>query len=502
MATRVCRTQDLIPGMSVMLGLHLLACADAGEGGGGGGVPAPRFDSVFVIEERVVLEESPAVVNVGIRVVPDPDGGYLIADERESQVRRYADDGTLLWYAGRRGQGPGELQAAVAVARLPSGEVVAGDRSGRLTFFDSSGERVLATVPTGIRVMDGVWVLGPDELLISGHHPEGPMGPRLHVWSVSANEIGRSFFSPLLSTPNRDVSVVVGWSRAALRADTIVATFTTMDTLFFFSREGALHRKVPLPSRYLRVVEADEERLAAVGPRERAEALARFDYVGELQITREGDFLVEYRSIASDGTAWARWHLLGLNPEGDPLFEVRDGPKLLSVAGAGDRFVFQDPEADLPSHWIIARRSVAAAAGASGPRGAPEEERAVSADARVQSEVSPADPALPDPVLQIGQLIRIHRDRDDGREILGVIGRIAGCWAAFYVEPAADDARRWTPVEWETEAYRSARAFVTTDSVYGNDGGRQPDVIQLVEGQRWIELDERFIRERFTGCWP
>jgi hypothetical protein len=341
-----------------VVALPLVGCADPGEGPVADSGTPTAFDSVFAIQSGVTLEENPGVLNVGIRVEQDPRGGYLVADGRESQVRRYAEDGTLLWHFGRQGLGPGEFQAPVGAARLLSGDIVVADRTGRLTLVDSEGQGALSTMPTGIRPMDGIWVLGPNELLLSGFDPSGPMGPRLHIWSLDAEAVRKSFFSPLEITPSRELSIVVGWSWVTFLADTIVTSFTTMDTLFYFSREGDLHRKVALPSAHLRAVEHSGVPEAPRDPRGRAEFLARFDYVGSVWGTTDGDLYVEYRSLQPDDAAmeWRRWNLLGMSREGQRMFEVRDAPRLFFVDAAGSRFVFQNPETDLPSDWLVATR--------------------------------------------------------------------------------------------------------------------------------------------------
>ena len=115
--------------------------------------PAGRvwaLDEVVAWERRFDLEEQADALIVLPAVAIDPLGGFLVADQREAQVRRYSSDGRLLWFTGRRGGGPGEFYVPSAAARLPSGQIVAIDRNGRLTTFDSAGSRVLGTAETRI----------------------------------------------------------------------------------------------------------------------------------------------------------------------------------------------------------------------------------------------------------------------------------------------------------------------------------------------------------------
>lgn len=318
--------------------------------------PSVSFGEVFRVEDQFTLEETESVVNVVIRVSPDPQGGYLVADERESQIRRYGSDGRLLWHLGRQGAGPGEFRGAVGAVRLSPGEVAAADRTGRLQLFDDSGGRaeLLRTVDTGVRGLEGIWSLAADTLLISGFHPDGPMGPRLHVWSMEAGEIVRSFFDPLSRAANPEISVVAGWTRAAVLDDTIVALFATMDTLFFHSREGALERRLPFPEgRFRPVPERGPE--AGVSPGEVVEFLSRYDLASDVLPTADGRLLVRYQTPVADDAWTRRWHVMVVTREGDLLFDIRDGPRLFSPAGSPDLFVFQDPSSELPSDWVLGR---------------------------------------------------------------------------------------------------------------------------------------------------
>lgn len=131
---------DAVRRCAVVLGLVLVAA------GGGPAAPAALAAQGFgpgspVTRIREIrLQESPAVINVTPVVRPDPRGGYLVADVDEGQIRRYDEDGHLLWHVGRKGRGPEEFQAPQIALRLPGGEVFVADNDVKVALWQwSSG---------------------------------------------------------------------------------------------------------------------------------------------------------------------------------------------------------------------------------------------------------------------------------------------------------------------------------------------------------------------------
>ncbi len=73
-------------------------------------------------------------------VATDDSGSVYIVDGREPRARVYKKEGTYLRTIGRRGEGPGELQAAGGIAPIRRGQVVVSDAgTQKLVFFDSAG---------------------------------------------------------------------------------------------------------------------------------------------------------------------------------------------------------------------------------------------------------------------------------------------------------------------------------------------------------------------------
>ncbi|MBW3654892.1 MAG: hypothetical protein KY444_02205, partial [Gemmatimonadetes bacterium] len=260
--------------------------------------PAGNGGEILTTLRTFDVEENDDVVNVTPRLRLDGRGGFLVSDERESQIRRYSPEGKLLWFAGRRGQGPGEFYGVVAVIRLASGGILAVDRNGRLTFWDAEGQRVTRTAETDLlRVSDAV-VVDDSTLLIAGvGEGLGDNSPRLHVWSIDRNTSRRSFFAPYARQRNRTAAGVGGYVMTALRGDTVVSTFAASDTLYFHTLDGRDAGQVPLNSESFRRVPRDGPSRMMSHTREAAEWLSSFDFVADVDWLPDGAVLVAYQGI-------------------------------------------------------------------------------------------------------------------------------------------------------------------------------------------------------------
>ncbi|HZG41461.1 MAG TPA: hypothetical protein VEY93_00780, partial [Longimicrobium sp.] len=174
-------------------------------------VSAPATGAALRQVRSFEVEENDAVVNVIPQLRRDPRGGFLVADRSEEQIRRYSPEGKLLWFAGRRGAGPGEFTSLVSVTRLPSGEILTITRSGRLTFFDAEGRRVTRTAETQLLRITDFEVVDDSTLLLAGVGRLGDAGPRLHVWSIPGNAVKRSFFAPSGRQRNKTAALTMGY---------------------------------------------------------------------------------------------------------------------------------------------------------------------------------------------------------------------------------------------------------------------------------------------------
>lgn len=318
--------------------------------GGSGGATLTTLRTIEV-------EENDAVVNVTPRLRVDPRGGFLVFDERESQIRRYSSAGKLLWFAGRRGDGPGEFRSLAGAARMPSGEIVAIDRKGRLTFFDVHGRQVLRTTETELARVTDLEVVDDSTLLISGVRDGADDGPRLHVWNVAGDTITTMFFAPSAHQRNEVAAGAMGFVMAATRGDTVAATFGSSDTIYFFTRDGRDAGRVALNSRHFRPApEAVPDGTTLTDRRKQAEWLSRFDVVADVDWLPDGGLLIAYQSIEPRAAMDRRWHLLGQDRGGVRRFEIQDVSSLVVGTDPGSgTVIFVPPDADAPNRWAVAR---------------------------------------------------------------------------------------------------------------------------------------------------
>ena len=335
-----------------------IVAASAVHGGCGSGdarEPASAsLDSVFEWTSRFALQENRAAVSVLPMVEVDPRGGFLVADYRESQVRRYAADGRLLWSAGRNGGGPGEFSGPAGAIRLGSGDVFVADQHGRLTVFDSTAANVRATWETKLRRIEEVLLVSDSVVLLSGVLEGDEDGPRLHLWKMGDRAPLHSFFRPTRNAVNRTAAGVAGWIRASLRADTLAVTFSASDTLYLFTAEGRPLGQFPLPSEHFRRAPRAAPRPTS-DPAVQARWMSQFDLVEAPYWLADGSLLIAYQSISPERALERIRHLLYVTRTGQRVFEVRNGPRLLAVDQGAQLAFFVDPSAEVPNRWVAGR---------------------------------------------------------------------------------------------------------------------------------------------------
>jgi hypothetical protein len=318
---------------------------------------ARSHSSILRHERTFDVEENDEVVNITPTLRVDGRGGFLVADAGESQIRRYSPEGKLLWFTGRRGQGPGEFYVVVTAARLASGQILAVDRNGRLTYFDAEGERVTRTAETRLMRVTDAEVVDDSTLLIAGVGEKlGDAGPRLHVWSMDRNASKRSFFAPSERQRNRTAAIFGGYVMTALRGDTIVSTFAASDTLYFHTLDGREAGKAALNSESFRRVPRDEPGSMNNNRRKQAEWLSTMDFIAGVDWLPDGAVLVAYQGIEASQAMRRNWHLLAQDRGGARRWESRNVSSQVLGTDPGSRTVFfVPPEAEAPNRWTVAR---------------------------------------------------------------------------------------------------------------------------------------------------
>jgi hypothetical protein len=321
-----------------------LATADAGGG----------LDRVVRWGRDIRLEENDQVLNVFVYVERDPRGGFLVADPRENQIRRYDRNGRLLRHFARRGAGPGEFDFLVKALPTRSGGVLAFNAFDRGTLFDSAG-RVERTFRVPLESLYQARLLDDTLVLLAGSLPQRTPSPdraRLHVWNLPRGKVVRSFFVPRVRGRGHEWAAnVAGIVGMDVRHDTVAAVFAISDTVYFFDLNGRALRKVPIPFRHFRPV-SERRRL----PRQDDIVAARewvgtFSFICSVWWLRDGNLLVQYQDRVG---IEPHWRLLGMTGEGAPLFDVVETPYLIQVDPVTEVLYFQKPQSPVPNVWTEA----------------------------------------------------------------------------------------------------------------------------------------------------
>jgi hypothetical protein len=311
----------------------------------------PRSPVTRIREIR--LQESTSVINVTPVVRPDPRGGYLVADVREAQIRRYDESGRLLWHVGRKGHGPEEFQEPQIALRLPGGNIFVADRDTKVAIFDSAGIHLVKSFLVPLQRMEDGAVLNDSLVVCSGIGGDRPPHAFLHIVNLNRESVTASFFRPFAHYPYPDLAVVMASVVLAFNGNEIAAAALPIDTIYFFNKDGELLRRSRLTAKHFRmpkpIAPGDFQ-----NPRKRAEWLGSFETVTGVYWMGQDTLVVPFRTIV-DRTL--HWHLLAMTKSGEEIFEWLDGPELLGVDGDSGILIFQSPNSMTPNVWSIARLS-------------------------------------------------------------------------------------------------------------------------------------------------
>lgn len=288
-----------------------------------------------------------------IQVFLDPQGGFVVADGGQSQVRIYTDSAQLVWSAGRSGPGPSEFQRLTSAVRTRDRDVIALDSRGKLVMFDSTGV-FKRTVTTGLTLAYNSWLLNDSTLLISGRHVDDPDSPLLHVWDVNREQIRRSFFT----TPPHDSEFdqayrFSGWAYAtAAGGDTLAVVFPLSDTLYLYRTDGTPLSKFKLPlDRFQRM---REPRARGNTPEARIEWRNSYTRIARVHSVADGSLLVQYFNLRGLEPVWGISRVFINRGSLHKSFDVTPADELLGVSKRSARLYFLRSDNLESTEWSIA----------------------------------------------------------------------------------------------------------------------------------------------------
>ena len=213
------------------------------------------------------------------------DGRWVVADMGSSQVRWYAPDGTPLFSAGSRGEGPEEFRQVMGMVRLAGDTLAIDDARSRVQFLDGDGSFIgilgePGGSPFGVARTElaGVLADGTPVAVTTPPFPQRITEPTTltrgyHRAALERTESGRFQVDVLDTIQVFDaMDFVPGWNnttervrfdegrRFALRSDGVVVGDAMRFELRFYSPDGELRTVSRVEWTPRPVTEADIER--------------------------------------------------------------------------------------------------------------------------------------------------------------------------------------------------------------------------------------------------
>lgn len=308
--------------------------------------------------DTIDVEENSSVVNVTPRIAPDPEtGGFLVADQRESQVRVYNRRGRLISHFGSLGQGPGEFQMVTALRRLRDGTLIAAEWNGRISIIREDGSSSVTT-STGLIRLEDMEVLNDSLVALTGFNrslPDDQLDTRIHILDYRRGQFVSQFFIPEPLARKSQTAMMAGWTKIAVKADTIAAVFSLTDSVYVYTIDGVLIDRVGFGQRWFRRATDEPATDVARDPNRRAEWLLSLDFVGDVQFLPNGEFgVLLQRFIPGTALSYA-YELLRIDRAGNVVSRVDNVPQVLLMVPETDTIITVDPTLEVPNRWLIAR---------------------------------------------------------------------------------------------------------------------------------------------------
>lgn len=303
----------------------------------------------LVFGEPFTLQETQAALIVKPKVSVDPIGGFLVADVRERQIRRYDASGQLERVIAGGGDGPGEFRHPAAALRLPSQRIVAVDMHGRVAVFDPSGTRLLETQNVPLLPIYSAAVLNDSTLVFAGKKEPGDQTQLVHIWNLNRQSIIRSFAEMPIHPTRMDAAYAfAGSASVAVRQQEVAVSFALSDSIRVFNEHGDLQRSIEIPTtHYRRLIEPMPE---SENPEDLDRWLSTFSATASLYWRTDGALVVQYLDV---NKADEYWNVVGVGLDGTRLFEFTRQPRLLTAYPDG-KLLFVNPASELQNSWVPA----------------------------------------------------------------------------------------------------------------------------------------------------
>lgn len=313
------------------------------------------FGAVFALQKEVTLEERAGVLTVEPHVTL-AEGMIWVLDSREMQVRAYDSAGQLLLTFGRSGRGPGEFSSPVRLL-VSDSQIVVVERTRPFSLWQRNAGESEVEYLGGVRLPDQLYpndarFLPGNRLLlatvIDPSDPERvPLGLHFGEVRTGLDEITLKSSTVATAIPHelRLAYGTSGWTSVAARGEKLAVAVSLQDTVRLLDGELEEESKLVLPTANFRRVEpppstVQESRQA------RIDWVGSFSVIGELFFISDDTLVVQYQDFVD---LVPEYHLLGMNLQGEPLFQIRNTPRLLAWDEGNHRMLAYRDRESLPN---------------------------------------------------------------------------------------------------------------------------------------------------------
>lgn len=316
---------------------------------------AQTLDRYVTWSDSITLEEPEGIFTVAPHVRVDPNGGFIVTDSKESQIRFYDRSGNLKDSFGQRGKGPNGLMQPHAALRVGSGRIIVPENR-ELSIFSEAGMHI-DTYPgiTAGQTYQIHRLPGDDILVVGSRQRTRGASPLLHRFSLADGEIKNSFFPPPVApgTHNGYLFTILDIASADVLKDRLVAIFAVTPRMQVFSLTGERIQKVELSLEHFRPMEKTSRSLNSIQDvNEFAEQHSR---ISDIYWLRDDVVLIQYFDFVDVQSMHLRWNLAAVTLDGEVLFEVADSPQLFAVDQSTQELFFSHPTYEHRNHWIVGK---------------------------------------------------------------------------------------------------------------------------------------------------
>ena len=305
--------------------------------------------------DSITLEEPEGIFTVSPDVRVDPQGGFIVTDSKESQVRFYDRSGTMKSSFGQRGKGPQGLTRPHAALRVDSNRILVPERR-ELSIFSEEGSYVDSYPGITAGQTYQIHRLPGDDILVVGSRQRTrEASPLLHRFSVDEGKIKTSFFPHPVAPGTHDgyLFTILDIASAHVLGDRLVAVFSVVPRLYVYGIDGELQKKVDLPLEHFRPIEKSSQSLNTI---QDVNAFAdHHSRISDIFWLRENLVLIQYFDFVDVQSMRLRWNLAAVTLDGDVLFEVTDTPQLFAIDQDTQELFFSHPDYDHRNHWIVGK---------------------------------------------------------------------------------------------------------------------------------------------------